>query len=134
MSDFTNNNNILKAPSGVTDIASVLNGFIDKYETGRTIKLTSGEAITALRAVTLTASGIMHAKATDTFLGISAMSCASGADVYVFCDKGIEINVAGAAFAIGGNVYVGIDGVITQTDGGYGKIGIAIKASSIVLL
>lgn len=134
MADFTTHNNILKAAVGATDIAAVLNGFIDKYEAGRTFKVTAGAAITAGRAVTVDASGLRHAEPADVFMGVSAGTFSAGADAYSFCGRGYVVTVSGAAFTPGGKVYVAAGGEFTQTDWGYGHIGVALTAGTFLVI
>lgn len=131
---FTEHNNILKAATGTTDLAAVINGFIDKYEAGRTFKAPAGTDITVNKAVTVDASGLRHAEPADVFMGLSAGTFSTGADAYVYCGRGYVVTVTGAAFTVGGKVYVAAGGEFTQTDSGYGHIGVALSAATFLVI
>jgi hypothetical protein len=132
---FTKNTNIAKIPVGATDWVSLVNGFIDAYEEGRTIKLVAGEDIAQFKAVTLNNDGSVYlANNSDIFLGIASNSALTGEDVFIFRDVGIEI--AFGSWQIGGLIYLGSGGDLTQTRAADTDepIGIAISNSSFVLI
>ncbi len=104
------------------------------------IQLTAGAALSGHRAIRLaTSTSVLYASANEpedaaTVFGISVAAAASGAPI-VIRTGGIE-TFSGWAFTPGDPVFVGVNGLLTQTPPTTGaeiQIGVAIAATTLLV-